>query len=40
MHTKLGEGTVIGIEGNKLSIVFDSGGAKKVIASFVSHLNN
>ena len=40
MHAKLGEGTVIGIEGNKLSIVFDSGGAKKVIASFVSHLNN
>lgn len=40
MHTKLGEGTVIGIEGNKLSIVFDSGGAKKVIASFVSHLND
>lgn len=39
MHAKLGEGTVIGIEGNKLSIVFDSGGAKKVIASFVSHLN-
>ena len=40
MHAKLGEGTVIGIEGNKLSIVFDSGGAKKVIASFVSHLND
>ncbi|MDA8894141.1 UvrD-helicase domain-containing protein [Amylibacter sp.] len=40
MHTKLGEGTVIGIEGNKLSIVFDSGGAKKVIASFVSHLTD
>ena len=40
MHTKLGEGTVIGIEGNKLSIVFDYGGAKKVIASFVSHLTD
>jgi DNA helicase-2/ATP-dependent DNA helicase PcrA len=36
MHSKFGIGTVIGIEGDKLSIVFDAGGAKKVVASFVT----
>ena len=35
-HRKYGIGTVIGIEGDKLSIVFDAGGAKKVLASFVN----
>lgn len=40
MHVKLGNGTVIGIEGDKLSIVFDSGGAKKVVANFVSHIQD
>jgi len=35
VHGKFGIGTVIGIEGDKLSIVFDAGGAKKVVASFV-----
>ena len=40
MHVKLGNGTVIGIEGDKLSIVFDSGGAKKVVANFVSHIDD
>ena len=36
IHGKFGIGTVIGIEGDKLSIVFDAGGAKKVVASFVT----
>lgn len=35
-HAKLGYGAVIGIEGDKLSIVFENGGAKKVVASFVT----
>jgi len=34
-HPKYGAGTVIGVEGDKLSIVFDGGGAKKILASFV-----
>ncbi|MFK5997916.1 MAG: UvrD-helicase domain-containing protein [Rhodobacterales bacterium] len=34
-HAKYGAGTVIGVEGDKLSIVFDGGGAKKILASFV-----
>ena len=40
MHVKFGIGTVIGIEGDKLSIVFDAGGAKKVVASFVTPAND
>ncbi len=36
MHAKFGIGTIIGIEADKLSIVFDAGGAKKVVASFVT----
>jgi len=36
VHGKFGIGTVIGIEADKLSIVFDAGGAKKVVASFVT----
>lgn len=35
-HSKYGVGTVIGVENDKLSIVFDGGGAKKILASFVS----
>ncbi len=34
-HGKYGNGTVIGVEADKLSIVFDGGGAKKILASFV-----
>ena len=40
IHGKFGIGTVIGIEGDKLSIVFDAGGAKKVVASFVTHADD
>jgi DNA helicase-2/ATP-dependent DNA helicase PcrA len=35
-HVKYGAGTVIGVEADKLSIVFDGGGAKKILASFVT----
>ncbi len=35
-HKALGFGAVVGIEGDKLSIVFENGGAKKVVASFVT----
>ncbi|WP_189640558.1 ATP-dependent helicase [Paramylibacter ulvae] len=35
-HSALGFGAVIGVEGDKLSIVFENGGAKKVVASFVT----
>jgi ATP-dependent DNA helicase UvrD/PcrA len=35
-HTKYGIGSVIGVEGDKLSIVFDGGGAKKILASFIT----
>ncbi|MEH6361405.1 MAG: UvrD-helicase domain-containing protein, partial [Amylibacter sp.] len=35
-HPKYGAGAVIGVEADKLSIVFDSGGAKKILASFVT----
>ncbi|MBL4751217.1 MAG: UvrD-helicase domain-containing protein [Amylibacter sp.] len=35
-HEKYGAGTVIGVEAGKLSIVFDGGGAKKILASFVT----
>jgi DNA helicase-2/ATP-dependent DNA helicase PcrA len=35
-HPKYAQGTVIGVEGDKLSIVFDGGGAKKILASFVT----
>jgi len=34
-HPKYGAGAVIGVEADKLSIAFDSGGAKKIMASFV-----
>ena len=39
-HQKMGAGTIIGLEGDKLSIVFDAGGAKKVLASFVSPVDD
>jgi DNA helicase-2/ATP-dependent DNA helicase PcrA len=35
VHLKFGEGTVIGAEGNKLSIDFEGTGTKKVLDSFV-----
>lgn len=35
-HKKFGAGTVIGVDGNKLSIEFDHAGAKRVVDSFVS----
>ncbi len=35
-HPKYGTGSVIGVESDKLSIVFDGGGAKKILASFVT----
>jgi DNA helicase-2/ATP-dependent DNA helicase PcrA len=35
-HTKYGVGTVIGVENDKLSIVFDAGAVKKILASFVT----
>jgi DNA helicase-2/ATP-dependent DNA helicase PcrA len=35
-HEKYGVGTVIGVEAGKLSIVFEGGGAKKILASFVT----
>ncbi len=35
-HAKYGDGAVIGVEAGKLSIVFDNGGAKKILASFVT----
>jgi DNA helicase-2/ATP-dependent DNA helicase PcrA len=38
-HEKYGAGTVIGVEAGKLSIVFDGGGAKKILASFVTLLD-
>lgn len=39
-HQKYGAGTIIGMEGDKLSIVFDQGGAKKVLASFVTAMDD
>ncbi len=39
-HPKYGTGAVIGVEADKLSIVFDSGGAKKILASFVTMLDD
>lgn len=39
-HQKMGAGTIIGLEGDKLSIVFDAGGAKKVLASFVAPMDD
>jgi DNA helicase-2/ATP-dependent DNA helicase PcrA len=34
-HEKFGEGTVTHIDGNKLTIEFDDGSIKRVVASFV-----
>ena len=36
-HLKFGMGNVEGVEGDKLDILFDKAGRKKVIASFVTH---
>ena len=35
-HQKFGYGAVIGVEGNKLTVVFEHAGEKKVIDTFVS----
>ncbi|WP_144293062.1 ATP-dependent helicase [Rhodoligotrophos appendicifer] len=35
LHAKFGEGTVAGVDGNKLTIDFDEGGEKRVLSSFV-----
>ena len=35
-HQKFGYGRVTGVEGNKLSVVFETAGEKKVIDNFVS----
>jgi hypothetical protein len=35
VHTKLGGGTVTDVDGNRLTIAFDSGGEKRFIDSFV-----
>lgn len=37
-HPKFGHGTVERIEGNKLQVLFDDGGVKRVISSFVKPL--
>ena len=34
-HAKFGEGRVVSVDGNKLTVQFDSGGEKKVIAAFL-----
>ncbi len=38
LHSKFGNGTVTGIDGNKLEIDFDAAGAKRVLDSFVEIL--
>jgi DNA helicase-2/ATP-dependent DNA helicase PcrA len=34
-HEKFGDGTVTFVDGNKLTIAFDDGSSKRVVASFV-----
>jgi len=34
-HQKFGPGTVIAVEGNKLTVAFDHAGEKRVIDTFV-----
>jgi DNA helicase-2/ATP-dependent DNA helicase PcrA len=34
-HSAFGEGTILVIDGNKLDIIFDSTGRKRVLESFV-----
>jgi DNA helicase-2/ATP-dependent DNA helicase PcrA len=35
-HQKFGGGTVVAVDGNKLTIEFDMGDRKRVVASFVT----
>lgn len=35
-HQKFGYGAVVGVEGDKLSVIFEKAGAKKVVSSFVT----
>jgi DNA helicase II / ATP-dependent DNA helicase PcrA len=37
-HQKFGNGDVVQVEGNKLTIAFDCAGEKKVVDSFVERL--
>ncbi len=37
-HTKFGNGNVVHVEGNKLTIAFDRAGEKKVVDSFVERV--
>ena len=37
-HQKFGNGNVIGIDGNKLTIAFDKAGEKRVVDSFVERV--
>jgi DNA helicase-2/ATP-dependent DNA helicase PcrA len=34
-HEKFGDGTVTFVDGNKLTIAFDDGSTKRVVASFI-----
>ena len=34
-HQKFGNGNVVGVDGNKLTIAFDKAGEKRVVDSFV-----
>ncbi|WP_432807344.1 ATP-dependent helicase [Rhodoligotrophos ferricapiens] len=38
LHGKFGEGTITAVDGNKLTIDFDQGGEKRVLASFVERV--
>jgi len=37
-HQKFGNGNVVQVEGNKLTIAFDKAGEKKVVDSFVERV--
>ena len=37
-HEKFGDGTVTQVDGNKLTIQFDDGGSKRVVASFIEQI--
>ena len=37
-HEKFGDGTVTVVDGNKLTIAFDDGDTKRVVANFVERI--
>jgi len=37
-HIKFGNGNVVAVDGNKLTIVFDKAGEKRVVDSFVERV--